>query len=84
MPFRPPILLSELHDIGVRKQSSDVIPLLWEIKRLQAIVRRAYQLEQSLGSHEGGTSTCMILRCLRNELLMSLVLKSTRNWLRTS
>ena len=45
-----------------------MIPLLWEIKRLQAIVRRAYQLEQSLGSHEGGTSTCMILRCLRDEI----------------
>ena len=68
MSFRPPIPLTELHDIGVRQHSSDVVPLLWEIKRLHAIVGRVYQLEQSLGSHEGGTSVCLILRCLRDEI----------------
>lgn len=53
MAFRPPIPLSELHDIGVRQHSSDVVPLLWEIKHLHAIVGRGYQLEQFLGPHEG-------------------------------
>lgn len=68
MAFRSPIPLSELHDIGVRREASDVVPLLLEIKRLQAIVGRAFQLEQTLGPHEGGTSICLILRCLRAEI----------------
>lgn len=67
MPFRPPLTLDQLHAIGVRQQASDVLPLLWEIKRLHAIVMRAYQLENSLGSAEGNTATCLALRCLRAE-----------------
>lgn len=52
MPFRSPLTLDQLHEIGVRQQASDVLPLLWEIKRLHAIVMRAYQLEKSLGSDQ--------------------------------
>lgn len=42
--------------------------LLWEIKCLQILLRRARQLEQSMGPGEGTTDTGLILSSLREEL----------------
>ena len=49
------------HDPVVRR-------LLWEIKCLQILLRRARQLEQSMGPGEGTTDTGLILSSLREEL----------------
>jgi len=49
------------HDPVVRR-------LLWEIKCLQILLRRARQLEQSLGPGAGTTDTGIILSALRGEL----------------
>jgi hypothetical protein len=67
MRFRKPLAEQELHDIGVRnRESADVITLLWEIKRLRALVLRADKLQRSLGNVGGGAG--LILEALRNEL----------------
>ena len=67
MGFKKPLTRQELHDIGVRRSADDVPALLWEIKRLRAIVLRADQLQQSLGPASGG-GVGLILGCLRTEL----------------
>lgn len=64
MPFRPPLSLQELRDIGRRRDPADVIPLPGEIKRLHAIVRRANQLQASLGPESNGGAG-LIVGCLR-------------------
>jgi|GEM_PF-1370967 len=65
--FKPPLTREQLHDIAVRRDPADILPLLWEIKRLRAIVLRANQLQSSLYEGMGGAGG-LILRCLREEL----------------
>lgn len=38
MSFRAPLTRAQLHDIGIRKDPGDINALLWEIKRLRALV----------------------------------------------
>lgn len=64
--FRPPLTREQLHEIGVEQNPADINRLLWEIKRLRAIVLRADQLQRSLGATGGGAGA--ILQCLRNDL----------------
>jgi hypothetical protein len=47
--MRPKLTRADLHEIGIRSNSPDVRTLLWEIKRLRAIVLRADQLVRELG-----------------------------------
>jgi hypothetical protein len=61
--FKPPLTAEQLRDIQARRDPADIIPLLWEIKRLRALVLRADQLQGGLGS--GG----IILETLRDELV---------------
>ncbi len=65
MTFRPALTQKQLHDIGVRRDPDDILALLWEIKRLRAIVLRVDQLQRgmSLGGGPG-----MLLDALRNDL----------------
>ena len=64
--FKPPLTNEELHYIGQRKDSVDIVRLLWEIKRLQAVALRADQLQGAIGP--SGGSVGMILGALRNDL----------------
>jgi hypothetical protein len=56
----------QLHAIGVRKDAGDIPALLWEIKRLRAIVLRVDQLQRVLGSLGGGAG--VLLAGLQREL----------------
>jgi hypothetical protein len=64
--FRPPLTTQLLHEIGHRRSVSDIIPLLWEIKRLRALVLRANQLQLHLNERAGAEG--MILNVFREEL----------------
>lgn len=45
MPFKPPLSHNDLRSIRERQPwNTDVIALLWEVKRLRASLLRAYQL----------------------------------------
>jgi hypothetical protein len=67
MLFKPPLTELDLQAIQERNRDSpDVITLLWEIKRLRAIVLRADQLQRSIDGLGGGAG--MILNALRDEL----------------
>lgn len=45
MPFKPPLSHNDLRAIRERQPwNTDVIALLWEVKRLRASLLRAYQL----------------------------------------
>jgi hypothetical protein len=46
--FKPPMTAEQLRDIGLRRDPSDIIPLLWEIKRLRALVMRADQVVRQI------------------------------------
>lgn len=66
MPFKPPLTRQQLIEIRDRnKGNKDVSALLWEIKRLHAIVLRADQLQRSLRNVGDAT---IILSTLREEL----------------
>jgi hypothetical protein len=67
MLFKPPLTELDLHAIQERnRDNSDVITLLWEIKRLRAIVLRADQVQRSV-SGLGGRAD-IILNALREEI----------------
>ena len=66
MAFRPPLTKTELHAIGARRDSADINALIWEIKRLRALVLRADQLQRCLGSLAGGAGA--VLNSLRSDL----------------
>lgn len=55
----------QLHEIGLRRSAGDVIALLWEIKRLRALVLRADQLQRTCG---GQSCSTVVLNALRTEL----------------
>lgn len=42
--FKPGLTTEQLRDIGLRRDAADIIPLLWEIKRLRVLVMRADQV----------------------------------------
>lgn len=65
MPFNPPLTRAQLQEIQARNpDNADVRALLWEIKRLRAIVVRADQLQRSIsGDLAGGAG--IILTALR-------------------
>jgi hypothetical protein len=66
--FKPPLTFDELHEIGVRNpDNKDVVRLLWEIKRLHAIVHRADQLAESMPKEPAG-AVGIILGALRSEI----------------
>ncbi|KDD49538.1 hypothetical protein L533_3727, partial [Bordetella bronchiseptica OSU553] len=45
MPFRDPLTHAQLRAIRERQPwNPDVVALLWEVKRLRAMMLRAYQL----------------------------------------
>lgn len=67
MPARPPLTRADLVAIQDRNPgSSDVRALLWEVKRLRALVLRADQLTKVLSNI--GRSQGMVLDGLRAEL----------------
>jgi hypothetical protein len=71
MPFKPPLTRSDLQAIHARSPgNADVQVLLWEIKRLRAIVLRADQLQRSVGGLGGGLGggADIILNALRDEI----------------
>lgn len=46
--FKAPMTADLLREIGLRRDAADIIPLLWEIKRLRALVLRADQIMQRI------------------------------------
>ncbi|MYM25792.1 hypothetical protein GTP46_24495 [Duganella sp. FT135W] len=46
--LRDPLTAEQLREIGLRRDPADIIPLLWEIKRLRATVLRADQVMKSV------------------------------------
>ena len=67
MRFKPALTAVQLNEIQARNHGSeDVFALLWEIKRLRAIVLRADQLQRGISSFGGASN--LILDCLREEL----------------
>jgi hypothetical protein len=66
MAFKPALTHEQLVEIQERnKGSADVFALLWEIKRLRAVVLQADQLQRSV---EIGGGPGMVLRALRETL----------------
>lgn len=66
MRSKPPLTREKLTEIqDRRKDDDDVIALLWEIKRLRALVLRADQLQKSLTPGAGGG---IVLEAFRKEL----------------
>ncbi|OBV39786.1 hypothetical protein [Janthinobacterium psychrotolerans] len=51
--FRKALTTVELVEIRLSSDSADMRAVLWEIKRLRAIVSRADKLERSLGPRVG-------------------------------
>ncbi|MBA4233893.1 MULTISPECIES: hypothetical protein [Ralstonia] len=71
----PPLTRKRLREIQQQYGHDPVVRrLLWEIKCLQILIRRARQLEQAMGPGEGTTDTGIILGALRREL-------ATESWL---
>ncbi|WP_147328307.1 hypothetical protein [Duganella sp. BJB475] len=46
--FKPALKAEHLREIGLRRDAADIIMLLWEIKRLRALVMRADQVVQRI------------------------------------
>lgn len=65
--FKPPMTIEQLQTIQDRnKGNADVLALLWEIKRLHAIILRADQVQRDLPNTGGAKG--MILDVLRSAL----------------
>lgn len=60
MPLRRPLTFEQLHDIGARRDASDIPALLWESKRLQILLQRVDQVQQ--GATGGGGIIGDVLR----------------------
>lgn len=50
---RKPLSIEQLKEIQGRNDSTDVIALLWEVRRLREIAATADELDQSLGPRVG-------------------------------
>jgi hypothetical protein len=68
MSFRPPLDTASLHDIASRRDPRDIVPLLWEIKRLRGMVLRANQVIRELPERAGPYG--IVQACLRRELVL--------------
>lgn len=70
MPFKSPLTHADLRTLRERQPwNPDVISLLWEVKRLRAILLRAYQLSGDF-KRPGGLSGELFddfMAALRNE-----------------
>uniref|UniRef100_UPI003F49B25F hypothetical protein n=1 Tax=Cupriavidus necator TaxID=106590 RepID=UPI003F49B25F len=68
--LKPPLDDDQLRDMWVRNRSPEVHALLWEVKRLQNIVRRAWQFQTFFPpqGYLGGSTRDMVLCHLRDEL----------------
>jgi predicted N-formylglutamate amidohydrolase len=67
MPFKPPLSFDELKAIQDRNaDNTDVRNLLWEIRRLHAVVLRADQLARSMPEASGAIG--MIAEELRRQI----------------
>jgi len=57
MPFKPPLSHADLRAIRERQPwNTDVIALLWEVKRLRSSLLRAYQLSDDFKRPAGTTA----------------------------
>lgn len=63
--FETSLTMAQLKEIQARRSGDDVLALLWEIKRLHVVLRRAAQLANLANS---STSQGMLLNALREEL----------------
>lgn len=70
--FKPPMTAAHLRVIGQRRDAADILPLLWEIKRLRALVLRADQVMQ------GRTPGNFIEDVFRRELVGEPVLEEQK------
>jgi hypothetical protein len=67
--FKPPLSFEELKEIQDRnRDNADVRRLLWEIKRLHAVVSRANQLVRSIGPDPHGTALQIIAWATESEI----------------
>lgn len=64
--FGPSLSLEQLREIQARRSADDVIALLWEIKRLHVVLRRADQLAGIMQYASGGEGA--VLNALKEEL----------------
>jgi hypothetical protein len=64
--FGPSLTLEQLREIQARRSANDVIALLWEIKRLHVVLRRADQLAGIMRYASGGEGA--VLNALKEEL----------------
>jgi hypothetical protein len=62
---REALTRAQLHNIGVHRNPNDINTLLWEIKRLRALVLRIDQLQRSLAV---GGELGLLLQALHGDL----------------
>ncbi|EYS89516.1 hypothetical protein CF68_32930 [Cupriavidus sp. SK-4] len=81
--LRPPLDDDELRDMWARNRSPEVHALLWEVKRLQNIVRRAWQFQTFFPTqgYLGGSTRDMVLWHLRDELKNEPYLQGAQRWM---
>lgn len=72
MAFREPLTTEELHEIGVRKDGADVVRLLWEIKRLRAMLLSTNQVLRDIEPQLGPLG--IVLKCLKDRLVVEPVI----------
>lgn len=82
--LRAPLSDDQLRDMWTRNRSPEVHALLWEVKRLQNIVRRAWQFQTFFPpqSYLGGSNKDMVLQHLRHELANEPYLQGAQQWMR--
>ncbi len=71
--FRPPLSASEMRAMYQQNRTPEVRALLWEVARLQAVVRRANQLAACFPLYDNQTTASsfhIILEALRRELAL--------------
>jgi hypothetical protein len=68
MSFKPKLTAAELREIWDRNRSRDVWLLLWEIRRLHALVRRGHQLQSMLSASDKAGMVGTIVRAFQIEL----------------
>jgi len=81
--LKPPLDDDQLRDMWARNRSPEVHALLWEVKRLQNIVRRAWQFQTFFApqGYLGGTNRDMVLWHLRDEIKDEPYLLGAQQWM---
>ncbi|WP_454735346.1 hypothetical protein [Cupriavidus necator] len=81
--LKPPLDDDQLRDMWARNRSPEVRALLWEVKRLQNIVRRAWQFQTFFPpqAYLGGTNRDMVLCHLRDEIKNEPYLQGAQQWM---